>query len=68
MLLPKNPRFSIKWPVSTLQTSKKKISFIIIDLKRPKLQEEEGVRLVIRRSNFVISKTKSKRKLLYLKK
>jgi hypothetical protein len=42
-----------------LQLSKKKISFIFKEWKKPWLQGEEGVRLVNRMNKFINSKTKS---------
>jgi hypothetical protein len=46
-------------PVNMLQPLKRKPSFIFKAWKKPKLLEEEGVRLVNRMNKFINYKTKS---------
>ena len=52
--------------MSISQPSKKKISFIFLALKKPRLRGEGEVRLVIQKIKFIISKTILKDKVAIL--
>ena len=66
MLLQKNPKHFIKYPVLMLEPSKKKILFIFKAWKKPRSLEEGDVSSVNQKNKFIISITILKDKVAIL--